>query len=68
MVLHRETDLISEIRKGTLQWLGYVEKNSRWKNCDQSVQEYPVRKKVRWKAQKDMITYLLHGAESFLRS
>jgi hypothetical protein len=26
MVLHRETDLISEIRKGRLQWLGYVER------------------------------------------
>jgi hypothetical protein len=29
-------------------------KNTRRKNCEESVSEYPIRKKVRWKAKKEM--------------
>jgi len=29
-------------------------KNARRKNCEESVSEYPIRRKVRWEAKKEM--------------
>ena len=55
--LQREPDIVSEIGKARLRWLGHVEKNARRKNCKESVQEYTRKKKVRFKDKKLVVEH-----------
>ena len=51
-----EPDIISEIIKGRLQWLGHMERLARRRTVKKVFKDIPEgKKKVRWKAKKQMV-------------
>jgi hypothetical protein len=54
MNMPREPDMVSEIRRGTIPWLGDAERVPEEKT-EERVQEYLRIKKVSWKAKKEMV-------------
>jgi hypothetical protein len=46
--------MLSEIRKGTLRWLGHVERMQEEKTVKKVFKNIPEGKKFRWKAKRAM--------------